>query len=73
VGVVERFLPKNQHAKRKLLNHENWCSGEMSNIGHDFNNKVMSSKITKLVFFIEKFFEKDSYDSRPRKLAFGTV
>ena len=27
---LERFLPKNQHTERKLLNFENWCSGEMS-------------------------------------------
>ena len=24
---VERFLPKNQHTQRKLLNFENWVSG----------------------------------------------
>ena len=36
IGVVEfssgdtklkRFLPKNQHTQRKLLNFENWCFG----------------------------------------------
>ena len=27
---LERFLPQNQHTKRKLLNFENWCSGEVS-------------------------------------------
>ena len=27
---LERFLPKNQHAQRKLLNFENWVSGEVS-------------------------------------------
>ena len=32
----ERFLPKNQHTQRKLLNFENWCSGELSKIGHHF-------------------------------------
>ena len=25
-----RFLPKNQHARRKLLNLENWLNGEVS-------------------------------------------
>ena len=25
---LERFLHKNQHAQRKLLNFENWTSGE---------------------------------------------
>ena len=27
---LEIFLPKNQHIQRKLLNFENWCSGEVS-------------------------------------------
>ena len=27
---LERFLPKNQHTQRKLLNFENWVSGEVS-------------------------------------------
>ena len=27
---LERFLPKNQHTKRKLLNFENWVNGELS-------------------------------------------
>ena len=33
---LERFLPKNQHTQRKLLNFENWVSGEVSKIGHHF-------------------------------------
>ena len=27
---LEIFLPKNQHTQRKLLNFENWVSGELS-------------------------------------------
>ena len=27
---LERFLPKNQHSQRKLLNFENWVNGEVS-------------------------------------------
>ena len=27
---VERFLPKNQHIQRKLLNFEFWIKGELS-------------------------------------------
>ena len=27
---LERFLPTNQHNQKKLLNFENWCSGEVS-------------------------------------------
>ena len=45
---LEIFLPKNQHTQRKLLNFYNWCSGELSKIGHHLSNKViqklMSSK-----------------------------
>ena len=33
---LERFLPKNQHTQRKLLNFENWINGEVSKIGHHF-------------------------------------
>ena len=38
---LERFLPKNQDTQRKLLNFENWCSGELSKIGHHFSNKAV--------------------------------
>ena len=34
---LERFLPKNQHAQRKLLNFENWVNGEVSKIEHHFS------------------------------------
>ena len=33
---LERFLPKNRHTQRKLLNFENWCNGEVPKIGHHF-------------------------------------
>ena len=29
---LERFLPKNQHTQRKLLNFENWANGEVSKV-----------------------------------------
>jgi len=29
-GVLERFLPKNQHTQSKLLNFENLVNGEVS-------------------------------------------
>ena len=29
---LERFLPKNQHTQRKLLNFENWVHGEVSKV-----------------------------------------
>ena len=33
---LERFLAKNQYTQGKLVNFENWSSGELSNIGHHF-------------------------------------
>ena len=30
VSKLARFLPKNQHIQRKLLNIEKWCNGEVS-------------------------------------------
>ena len=36
---LKRFLPKNQHDKRKLLNFEFWMNGKLSKIGHHFSNK----------------------------------
>ena len=38
---LERFLPKNQHTQRKLLNFENRTNGEVSKIEHHFSNKVI--------------------------------
>ena len=37
---LERFLPKNQHAQRKLLNFENWVNGEKRK-----HNKRLLAKI----------------------------
>ena len=34
--TLERFLPKNQHTQRKLLNFENCVNGEVSKIEHNF-------------------------------------
>ena len=67
---LERFLYKNQHTQRKLLNFEFWINGELSKIGHHFSNKknlkmILSKNVNnkkcapKLVFFNEK---KDSDD-----------
>ena len=38
---LERFVSKNQHTSRKMLNFENWFSGDLSNIGHHFSNKMI--------------------------------
>ena len=43
---LERFLPKNQHTKRKLSNFENWCNGEVSKVPKfDFQSQFSMSKI----------------------------
>jgi hypothetical protein len=36
---LERFLQKNQHTQRKLLNFEFWNNGKLSKIEHHFRNK----------------------------------
>ena len=36
---LERFLRKNQHTQRKLLNFENWINGEVLKIGHHFSKE----------------------------------
>ena len=38
---LERFLHKNQHTQRKLLNFDFWINGELSKTGHHFSNKVI--------------------------------
>ena len=38
---LERFLPKNPHTQRKLLNFENWCNGEVLKLGIILENKVI--------------------------------
>ena len=31
---------KKKHTQKKLLNLDNWCSGELSKIGHPFSKKL---------------------------------
>ena len=66
---LERFLPKNQHTQRKLLNFEFWINGELSKIGHHFSNKVIQKLIlskmskTKIVLINQySSIEKDQDD-----------
>ena len=55
---LERFLHKNQHTQRKLLNFEFWINGELSKIGHHFINK-------------EIFYQKNANNKKcPSKLVF---
>ena len=49
---LERFLHKNQHIQRKLLNYELWINGELSKIGHHFRNKVIQKLVTRKVHMI---------------------
>ena len=37
--ILERFLPKNQHTRMKLLNFKNWVNGKLLKIGHHFSDK----------------------------------
>jgi hypothetical protein len=56
----ERFLHKNQHTQRKLLNLEFWINGELSKI--DFIKNVNNKKCApKLVFFNEKKKDKEKF------------
>ena len=34
-------IRKIQHTQMKLLNFENWCSGKLSKIGHNFSNNMI--------------------------------
>ena len=38
---LERFLNKNQHTQRKLLNFEFRINDKLSKIGHHFSNKLI--------------------------------
>ena len=52
---LERFLPKNQHTQRKLLNFKNWVIGEVSKSAKfDFQSQFSMSKIIQI--FLNFFF-----------------
>ena len=52
---LERFLNKNQHTQRKLLDFENWINEEVSKIGHHFRKNLLLKKLRKIriIFDIE--------------------
>ena len=60
---LERFLPKNQHTQRKLLNFENWISGEVSKSAKSpnlltFKVNFLYQKLSEsfsIFFFIEEY------------------
>ena len=46
---LERFLPKNQHAQRKLLNFEFWINVELSKLPKfDFQSQLSMSNIIRI-------------------------
>ena len=49
---LERFLAKNQHTQRKLLNFEIWVSGEVSKSAKSPN--LLTFKVS-IFFFIEEY------------------
>jgi hypothetical protein len=53
IQKLERFLAKNQLTQRKLLNFENWSSGERSKIGckQGAENRVIVIQKEKRTFF----------------------
>ena len=61
---LERFLPKNPHTQKKLLNFENWVNWEVSKIGHhlrrysDLKNVHSKKCAPKLIFFYETKLRK---------------
>ena len=70
---LERFLHKNQHTQRKLLNFEFWINVELSKIRHHFSNKfilkmILSKNVNtkkcapKLLFFNGKKLRKIEKD-----------
>ena len=57
---LERFLPKNQHTQRKLLNFEFWINGELCQKvpKFDIQSQFSMSKIIRIFlnsFFIEEY------------------
>ena len=45
---LERFLPRNQHTQRKLLNFENPCNGEVS--------KSAKMQLSKSIFYVKNLW-----------------
>ena len=51
---LERFLPKNQHTQRKLLNFENWCNGEVTKVPTSIFYVKNHQNLSQF-FFIEEY------------------
>ena len=62
---LERFLPKNQHTRRKLLNFENWVNGEVSKSAKSPNLLTFSQfSISKIIRIFLNFFFIEEYQFR---------
>ena len=59
---LERFLPKNQHAQRKLLNFENGVGRFQKGRTFDFQSQFSMSKIIRI--FLNFFSLKNTYQFR---------
>ena len=64
--ILERFLPKNQHTQRKLLNFENWVSGEVSK-----NAKSPNLLTFKVNFLYKKLSESFSFFFSSKNINLG--
>ena len=58
-GGTKRFLPKNQHTQRKLLNFVNWVHGEVSKSVKMCQN--LTFKVNFLFQFRSTFFVIDIF------------
>ena len=66
---LERFLPKNQHTQRKLLNFENWVNGEVSKSAKSpnlltFKVNFLYQKLSEsfsIYFFIEEYQSRSTF------------
>ena len=59
---LERFLPKNQLTQRKVMNTENWCSGEVSESAKIVLLKTIFSVINH--WNLSQFFVIEEYHFR---------
>ena len=65
---LERFLPKNQHSQRKLLNFENWFNGEVSKSAKSPN--LLTFKVN---FLYQKLSESFSIFFSLKNINFKTL
>ena len=52
---LERFLPKNQHTQRKLLNFENWISGGLRSFQKSSTDRHRGSKNFLCIGYVDSY------------------